>query len=671
TRKRPANFSPHVSATTTLDSSNNLEADSELHEYSLDNSAAPTTAAAAASGTSANMNAQHQSQQTGGMPFNLDTFGLENDPIITSAGPFQQNFQFSPSNSPMMQHGPFSNNFGNLNAAALNGADFYSSPTSAFPQNAAAPHSLGNDGDHFFFVNVDSRHQRSQSLRHNNSQSMTQSLNPAFMYNDAMNPMFNAGPNNTESSPTFGSNPPSFSSIDPAQVFPAHSSRSPGAMPIGQDSLFSFVPDSDDDDNNMFSDRLNMQSNDFHMNGMDDNSSANNSSAKNNNGNAALNWDPSLPGQFQTHAARYPGGPPRKNTITGETEKGEWETSSLPRNQSFRNGDRRPKIPRAASMTNAQHIANRSVFAPSNSNSPPGDASSNANAANFSSAQPSRASSPPTKNASTTNLPAAGDSGTPTTCTNCFTQTTPLWRRNPEGQPLCNACGLFLKLHGVVRPLSLKTDVIKKRNRGSGAGMPSSTNTRAGKKSNGGASRKNSTMAMSSLPAAAAAATASTPPSNGARAGSVTRDGDSPASASGGTPSGFAGNGKVSVSASHKSVASSGNMPRTMSVSSSKRQRRHSKSAGSDMAGSSLANSQGVSGISGMEIDSPGSSSSTHGLSAVTSPASLGMTSAFTMGGSSRGVVSTNQQSQQGQQQNAMGTSSAGPQEWEWLTMSL
>ena len=41
----------------------------------------------------------------------------------------------------------------------------------------------------------------------------------------------------------------------------------------------------------------------------------------------------------------------------------------------------------------------------------------------------------------------------------------PLWRRNTEGQPLCNACGLFLKLHGVVRPLSLKTNVIKKRNR--------------------------------------------------------------------------------------------------------------------------------------------------------------------------------------------------------------
>ena len=51
-------------------------------------------------------------------------------------------------------------------------------------------------------------------------------------------------------------------------------------------------------------------------------------------------------------------------------------------------------------------------------------------------------------------------------CSNCHTKTTPLWRRNPQGQPLCNACGLFLKLHGTVRPLSLKTDVIKKRQRG-------------------------------------------------------------------------------------------------------------------------------------------------------------------------------------------------------------
>lgn len=51
-----------------------------------------------------------------------------------------------------------------------------------------------------------------------------------------------------------------------------------------------------------------------------------------------------------------------------------------------------------------------------------------------------------------------------TKCNNCCTTKTPLWRKDPNGNTLCNACGLFLKLHGTMRPLSLKTDVIKKRN---------------------------------------------------------------------------------------------------------------------------------------------------------------------------------------------------------------
>ncbi|KAF7315734.1 Sec7-like domain belongs to guanine nucleotide exchange factors [Mycena indigotica] len=75
--------------------------------------------------------------------------------------------------------------------------------------------------------------------------------------------------------------------------------------------------------------------------------------------------------------------------------------------------------------------------------------------------------------------PVVGEDGeVPTLCTNCQTTNTPLWRRDPDGQPLCNACGLFYKLHGVVRPLSLKTDVIKKRNRASGA--PSTASRKGG-----------------------------------------------------------------------------------------------------------------------------------------------------------------------------------------------
>ena len=56
-------------------------------------------------------------------------------------------------------------------------------------------------------------------------------------------------------------------------------------------------------------------------------------------------------------------------------------------------------------------------------------------------------------------------------CQNCTTSTTPLWRRDEVGSVLCNACGLFLKLHGTPRPISLKTDVIKSRNRVKTAGQ--------------------------------------------------------------------------------------------------------------------------------------------------------------------------------------------------------
>ncbi|KAJ3080812.1 hypothetical protein HK102_002790, partial [Quaeritorhiza haematococci] len=66
----------------------------------------------------------------------------------------------------------------------------------------------------------------------------------------------------------------------------------------------------------------------------------------------------------------------------------------------------------------------------------------------------------------------------PPSCSNCFTTKTSLWRRAvTTGETLCNACGLFYKLHGVVRPVSMKTDVIRKRNRNKGAATGPTTAT--------------------------------------------------------------------------------------------------------------------------------------------------------------------------------------------------
>lgn len=75
----------------------------------------------------------------------------------------------------------------------------------------------------------------------------------------------------------------------------------------------------------------------------------------------------------------------------------------------------------------------------------------------------------PSFSSDTSNRPASppgaqhGSTQAPKTCTKCLTQTTPLWRKDTEGQTLCNPCGLFLQLHGRTRPLTLKADVIKAR----------------------------------------------------------------------------------------------------------------------------------------------------------------------------------------------------------------
>lgn len=666
--KRPANFSPHVSALNSSNFvSNELDADSDLHEYSLDNSHA-----------NGNANVPHHP----GVPFPLDTFHMENDPIITSAGPFQQGFSFSPSTSPMVPHGPFSNFYNHPN---VNGADYYSPPGSAYQSAVSTPHPMA-ENENMFFGSMDIRHQRSQNFRQGPG-SVRNQMGQPFMHQPNGNSMFPPATTGADSSASF-TQTLNFGHVDPSQVFqPDHPVRSPG-VGVVHENMFNFGADSDneDDDGGAFADR-NM--------GMHQAFSPDNDGMDMSNQNS-LGWDASLPGQFSTQAARYPGGPPRKQVTIGGTttdylESGDWDgQGSLPRSQSFRQtGDRRQKIPRTASTPMGGRGNPFDKLAQSNPNSPPAEMTGNVSG--FSSVAPSRPASPPgSKQGSSSNLQAAagaqGDGNAPTTCTNCFTQTTPLWRRNPEGQPLCNACGLFLKLHGVVRPLSLKTDVIKKRNRGSGASLPvGGTSTRSKKNANnssggasGPASRKNSTMNM---PAASSTTQVTTPPSATNRASSV-NEGESPASGAGGsggntagsTPTSYAGSatgavggkGVVPIAAAPpKNVPGPGasSLPRNMSTSgSSKRQRRNSKSVA-------------PSETSGMDVDSPENSTGSNeaaanGFNGMPTPGNLGLANGFGM--SQRPMMGTGMVGMSGPPNGVVNPGTGnGMQEWEWLTMSL
>ena len=57
-------------------------------------------------------------------------------------------------------------------------------------------------------------------------------------------------------------------------------------------------------------------------------------------------------------------------------------------------------------------------------------------------------------------------------CSNCGTGVTTMWRRNAEGEPVCNACGLYYKLHKVGGP-SLTTPVLLLHSTASSSFSPS------------------------------------------------------------------------------------------------------------------------------------------------------------------------------------------------------
>ncbi|KAF9906400.1 hypothetical protein BX616_000744 [Lobosporangium transversale] len=56
-------------------------------------------------------------------------------------------------------------------------------------------------------------------------------------------------------------------------------------------------------------------------------------------------------------------------------------------------------------------------------------------------------------------------------CVNCLQTQTPLWRKNEAGEPICNACGLYAKLHHRDRPVTMRKAMIARRRRDWGGNL--------------------------------------------------------------------------------------------------------------------------------------------------------------------------------------------------------
>jgi GATA-binding protein len=601
------------------------------------------------------------------IPFQLDTYNIHGDPILTSAGPFQQNFTFSPGDSPLVTNGPFSNVFNTASmASSLNSTDYYSPPASGYPSAVSTPQPGHEHDQHNFYFDhgsTDLRHQRNlHAYASHRPTHLSASLQPHYSYGPNGEVIFgnisSSGPANSMASAGY----PMQQHVDPSRVLgPGYGTRpSPGLGMNSNENMFQFGADSDneDDDGNAFQDRGMLMQSEY--TGISDPTL---------DLNSGLQWEPhSLHNiheyngtgkQVRIGGAEVVRSPTGWNSV-GTLARTHGSTASV---SDIRNRDqdpRRQKIPRTTSTP----VLSGHSLDPSDPNSPMDST--------FSSRGPSRPGSPGLKN--------SDQNGVPTTCTNCYTQTTPLWRRNPEGHPLCNACGLFLKLHGVVRPLSLKTDVIKKRNRGSGNTLPiGASATRASKKS----SRKNSVhQTPVSTPSSANAISennSQSPPSahGSTNGGSVVTTPTSLPTSTGGVKSGV-----IPIAAAPPKL-----VPATQSAQTRpplqvtpKRQRRLSRVSGSTIQGNgsqpptpTVASQQPSAEAERGKLDDSSGGGNKQAPVTRAKAASMSLTAGPTpMSTVMQGAGMMHSGNAGGIGQTVVG---GGPQsssqEWEWLTMSL
>ncbi|KAL6721883.1 Sodium- and chloride-dependent GABA transporter 1 [Lecanora helva] len=593
------------------------------------------------------------------VPFSLETFNLNEDPILHSAGPFQQNFTFSPAASPVNHHGPYPGYKNAPMGSSLNSADYYSPPGSARPSSTSTPLPI-YENDHMYFgrQNSDIRHQQPVSGYNTKRPSnLSNSIQTQYMYNSNDEQILNRVTSASSVAPTKYPAPAyAMQHVNPSQIHPEFAnSQGHGGNMARNENVFSFADDSDndEDDGGSFPEGSMMMHADF--------SSMEDPPLEMHN---AMPWDSNMGSQMNTVAVKNSVGHPKKQVTIGGTETvssphdwqpngsfGRTHASSTSISDMRNRGNdptRQQKIPRTSSTPNAVNLGHQAAMQghpQSSPNSPP--------LSGYSSMAPSRPASPGGSKAGDNN-------GVPTTCTNCFTQTTPLWRRNPEGHPLCNACGLFLKLHGVVRPLSLKTDVIKKRNRGSGNQLPLGTSsTRSSKK----ASRKNSIHQAPAITPTSARTQgqndSASPPSVYGSTNSGSTAGSTPTSYGPGGTSGGMGSLPVIAAAPPKPTPPSATTTSVRSTSTvvPKRQRRYSKPGA-------------ISRGSGFDTEMAEADDNSGKQASIPSRKKENVPHSMPAAGIA-GIPGTGMMGASNSQSLLAGGPSAGTQEWEWLTMSL
>ena len=549
-----------------------------------------------------------------GVPYGLDTMSsLHDDTILTSSGPYQQNFNFSPAaESPITNGNPFANVYSQTPiGSSVNSTDFFSPPPSAYPSAASTPQALyEGEGTMYFDRPVQQRIPNYVSQRSN----LSASLQPRYMFNGSGSEQHHLnGPTSAARSGFTSMSQPQH--VDPAQVL-SQGDLSSSAHP--NDGIFTFGDESDNE-----GDGLGL--------GLDDVSGEQ---------TPDLAWDTQFAGSYNS-LPPFPGHHRKRVTIGAadlmdtvrdwnrDDKKTNGSGGSLHRSHGsatsvsdVRNREQDPRRQKIARTTSSSQLLRHSTTNRSSPNTPPDSG--------VGSAEPSR----PGSASGSRGIDQNAATGAPTTCTNCFTQTTPLWRRNPEGQPLCNACGLFLKLHGVVRPLSLKTDVIKKRNRSSANSMAVGVSSRAAAKKT---SRKNSIQQVQN---------GILPSSSRGQSANASSESPPPLSSTVPSPTGTGSSGKNGVvpiaAAPPKMTSASGgnggsqNQNRNSLLMSTKRQRRQGIPGADDDVSDDTVNSISSSGRSKVVPLAPAMPP------AATNPAN-----------------------------HSIAGGQGASQEWEWLTMSL